>query len=118
MENDDFKPFLKQEDGSIKPIWILPRDGHDGFRFRTTSKVLNELLKENDIDFIVAACNASGLSAYHFVERRMAPPSKELPGIILPHDYFETHLDGNSNTTDPDKELQNLRKTENLLSDI
>ena len=48
----------------------------------------------------------------------MAPLSKELAGIILPHDSFGSYLDGNGNTTDPEKELQNFRKAGNLLSDV
>ena len=105
---DNFKPFLKQEDGTIKPIWIFTRDGHDGPRFPTTRQALIKFFKENDIDYVIAVCNASGLSAYHFIERRMAPSSKELAGIVLPHDTFGNHLDGSGNTTDPEMELNNF----------
>ena len=97
LQNENFKPFLKQKDGDMKPIWIFTRDVHRGPRFPTTRKVLIKFLKENDIDLIIVGCNASGLSAYHFIERRMAPLSKELAGIILPHDSFGSHLDGNGN---------------------
>ena len=90
LENDNSKPFLKQEDECIKPIWIFTRDGHDGLSFPTTRRALIKFFNENDIDFIVAAGNASGLSAYHFIERRMVPQSKELAGLILPHKYFGT----------------------------
>ena len=115
---DNFKPFLKQEDGTIKPIWVFTRDGHDGPRFPTTCQALIKFFKENDIDYVIAVCNASGLSAYHFIERRMAPLSKELAGIVLPHDTFGSHLDGSDNTTDPEMELNNFRKAGKVLADI
>ena len=35
---------------------------------------------------------APGMSAYNYVERRMAPLSRELAGIILPHDAYGSHL--------------------------
>ena len=51
-------------------------------------------------------CNAAGLSAYHFIARQMAPISKELAGVLLPHDAFSLHLDENSVTVDAEKEVQ------------
>ena len=118
LENDNFKPFLKQEDGSIRLTWIFTRDGNDGPRFPKTRKALTNFFKENDIDFFFAACNTRGLSAYHFIERRIATMSREHDGFILPHDYYGTHLNCNGNTTDRGKELQNFRKAGNLLPDI
>ena len=84
----------------------------------TTSKTLIEFFKENDVDYIVAVCNACGLSAYHFIEWRMAPLSKELAGIILPHDSYGNHLDGNGKTIGGEKELQNFKKTGETLAEI
>lgn len=37
--------------------------------------------------------NAPGRSAFNRAERRMAPLSRELAGLILPHDRYGTHLD-------------------------
>ena len=71
---------------------------------------INIFFKDHDIDYLIAACNAAGSSAFHFIERRMAPLSKELPGIVLPHDSFGTHLDENGKTIDDVKEPQNFRK--------
>ena len=87
----------------MKPIWVFTRDGHDGPRFPTTRKALIKFFKENNVDCIVAVCNASGFSAYHFIERRMAALSKELAGIILLHDSYGSHLDGNGKTIDGEK---------------
>ena len=108
LSSPNFASFLKH-DGKIKPIWVFTRDDHDGLRFLTTSKSLIKFLKENDVDFIVAVCNASGLSAYHFIERRM-PTLKRVNLMILPHDSYGSHLDGNGKTIDGDKELQISRR--------
>ena len=46
------------------------------------------------------------------------PFSKELAGIVLPHDSFGTHLDENGRIIDDVKELQNSRKAGEMLSKI
>ena len=112
-----FGPFFKFE-GQSKPIWIFSRDGHDGPRFPTSRQTLIKLFKDHDIDYLIAACNAAGLSAFYFIERRTAPLSKELAGIVLPYDSFGTHLDENGKTIDDVKELQNFRKAGETLSEI
>ena len=76
------------------------------------------LLKDNDIENLIAACNAAGLSAFYFVERRMTRLSKELFGIVLPHDSSGTHFAENGKTIDNVKELENFKKMGELLSEI
>ena len=105
-------------EGQLKPIWIFTRDGHDCPRFPTSRRTLIKFFKDLDIDYLIAACNAAGLSAFHFIERRMAPLSKELAGIVLLHDSFGTHLNENGKTIDDVKELQNFSKTGETLSEI
>ena len=105
-----FGPFLKFE-GQLKPIWTITCDGDDGPRFPALRKTLIKFFKVYDIDYLIAVCNAAGLSAFHFVERQIAPFSKELAGIVLPHDSFGTHLDENGKTIDDVKKLQNFKKT-------
>ena len=48
----------------------------------------------------------------------MAPLSKELAGIILPHDTYGTHLDSNGVTIDSDKEKANFKKAGETLAEI
>ena len=104
---EEFETFLKHHE-ELKPIWIFTRDGHDGPRFPTTRQTLTKFVKEHDIDFLIAVCNAAGMSAYHFIERRMAPLSKE----------FGTHLDAKGVTVDPEKELENFKKAGETLAEI
>ena len=96
--------MCKMDDGSTKPILILTRDGHDGPRFPSTRNTLASIFQEHNLDFIFCVCNAAGLSAYHFIERRMDPLSAALPGVVLPHDHFGSHLDDSGNKIDTDLE--------------
>lgn len=63
---------------------------------------------KNDLDAVIVACNAPGRSAYNRVERRMAPLSRALARIILPHEHFGTHLDSQGRTIDLDLEKLNF----------
>ena len=79
---------------------------------------LINIFKEHDLDFIFCVCNASGLSAYHFIERRMAPLSAALAGVVLPHSSFGSHLDAQGNTVDSELEVINFEKAAEILCDI
>ena len=96
----------------------MTRDGHDGPRFPSTRAVLSDIFKKRDLDFVWCASNAAGLSAYHFVERRMAPLSHALSGIVLPHDAFGSHLDNSGKTTDTELEKKNFQKAGEVLCDL
>ena len=41
-----------------------------------------------DFDALFIATNVPGRSAFNRVERKMAPLSKELTELILPHDHY------------------------------
>ena len=81
-------------------------------------QTLIKLFKDHDTDYLIAACSAAGISTFHFIEWRMAPLSKELAGIVLPHDSFGTNLIENGKTIDDVKELQNFGKAWETLSEI
>lgn len=48
----------------------------------------------------------------------MAPLSKELAGIILPHDSYGNHLNASGQTIDENLEKQNFRKAGEVLAEI
>jgi hypothetical protein len=48
----------------------------------------------------------------------MAPLSRELTGVILPHDHFGTHLDTSGRTVDDDLELMNFAEAGKVLASI
>ena len=58
------------------------------------------------------------MSAYNYVERRMAPLSKELAGLVLPHDTCGTHLDSRQRTIDDELEKMNFKKAGEILAEI
>ena len=58
-----------------------------------------------------------GQSAYNIVERRMAPLSHDLAGLILPHDHFGSHLNDSGVTINLDLEKLNFRKAGQLLAE-
>ena len=62
--------------------------------------------------------NAAGLSAFNPVERRMAPLSHDLSGVILPHDTFGNHLDSSGNTIYPELEKMNFYAAGDVLAEI
>lgn len=48
----------------------------------------------------------------------MAPLSRELSGVILPHDHFGTHLDTCGKTVDEELELKNFEEAGKVLASI
>ena len=61
--------------------------------------------------------NAPGLSAFNKVERRMYHLSKQLTGVILPHDTFGSHL-LNGKTVDSELEKKNFKAAGETLAQI
>ena len=86
-------------------------------RFPKTLANSIRLFKKLKLDVLIHAVNASGLSAYNPVERRLAPMTKAASGLVLPHDTHGTHLDSAGNTTDLDLEKKNF-KTSGLGKDL
>ena len=76
------------------------------------------LFKELKLDTLLHGINASGLSAFNTVERRMAPLSQYILGIILPHDYFGNHLDTSGKTKKTELEKRNFFKAAEVLAEI
>lgn len=48
----------------------------------------------------------------------MAPLSRELSGVILPHDHYGSHLDNSGKTIDSEKEKQNFEYAGQALAEI
>ncbi|GBP40219.1 hypothetical protein EVAR_37620_1 [Eumeta japonica] len=90
---DNFKDIMRVEDGRLKPV-------------------------KYDLDAVFLFTNAPGRSAFNRVERRMAPLSRELSGLILPHDSCGTHLDERGRTIDHDLEKNNFQKAGEVLAEV
>ena len=57
------------------------------------------------------------MSAYNQVERRMAPLSKALAGLVLSLGTFGPHLDSQRRTVDLELEKQNFKKAGEVLAE-
>ena len=74
--------------------------------------------KDLDLDVLINLCHAPGQSAFNPVERRMAPLSKDLSGVLLPHEHFGSHLDSQGRTTDLSLERQNFGHAGSCLAEV
>ena len=103
-----------------KPIMLMETDGAQDeapcFPKPLASAV--SLFKEYNLDVLLHGVNASGLSAFNPVERRMAPLSHDLAGLVLPHDSFGNHLDSSGKTIDNELEQQNFFNAVEVLSNV
>lgn len=85
--------------GDIKPVlwWMVAQTKTHVIK---TLSMLECTTKKHNLDAPFIAQNTPGRSAFNRVERRMAPLSKELAGVILPHDHFGSHFDSQNRTID------------------
>ena len=75
-----------------------------------------DYFNEYNLDAYFVATNAPGKSAFNQVEPRMSNLSKELSGVILPHDYFSTHLDNTNNIVYKELEPKNFEHAGEILA--
>ena len=59
-----------------------------------------------------------GYSAFNPVERRMAPLSRELVGVIFDHQHFGSHLNSKKETVDLELEKRNFAFAGEALADL
>lgn len=87
-------------------------------RYPKTIAVAADTFKKQNLDVLLIHTLAPGLSAYNNVERRMAPLSKELSGVVLPFESYGSHLDSSGKTINKTLEKKNFKKSGELLSKI
>ncbi|XP_065172441.1 uncharacterized protein [Atheta coriaria] len=117
---DNFKEIMRDEEGRLKPVVLISSDGgpDENPRYsKVISCAIHNFIK-HDLDAIFIFTNAPGRSAFNRVERRMAPLSRELSGLILPHDSYGNHLDEQGRTKDHDLEKKNFQKAGEVLSEV
>ena len=119
LKLEQFKDIV-EHDGIIKPIGLVLSDGgpDEKTRFPKILDVNIQHFKNHDFDVLLVSTHTPGMSAYNQVERRMAPLSKALAGVVLPHDTFGNHLDSQRRTTNLELEKQNFRKAGEVLADL
>ncbi|KAJ8677083.1 hypothetical protein QAD02_012870, partial [Eretmocerus hayati] len=120
LELEDFKSIVKAKDGSDKLVIILLVDGgpDENPRFKTNlAHYVQTFLKRSPYGMFVVT-NALGRSASNPVERRMAPLSRALFGLVLSHDHCGSHLDGSDRTVDLELEKENFKHAGETLASI
>uniref|UniRef100_A0A914DVA5 Uncharacterized protein n=1 Tax=Acrobeloides nanus TaxID=290746 RepID=A0A914DVA5_9BILA len=73
---------------------------------------------EHDIDYLAVFTNAPGMSAFNPIERRMAPLSKALSGLVLPYNTFGSHLVSSKRTINAELEQKNFKIAGEILTEI
>ena len=106
----EFTKSFQNQHSREKKVMIVRVDGgpDENPRNSNTINCAIEYFCGHNLDAYFVATNGLGRSAFNRVERRMSNLSKELSGVILPHDHFGNHLDHNNNTIDEELELQNF----------
>ncbi|KAF6035822.1 hypothetical protein EB796_005872 [Bugula neritina] len=120
IELDEMKNAVKTVDGIVKPVLIFSTDGgpDENPRYPKVLKVAAHHFKHHNLDAVFCITNAPGRSAFNPVERRMAPLSHDLAGLILPHDHYGSHLNAAGKTIDPDLEIKNFAMAGQTLAEI
>lgn len=117
---EEFDDITKSRSGDIKPMFIMLVDGgpDENPRYPKTICAAINHFRNFNLDAIFIATNAPGRSAFNPVERRMAPLSRQLSGVILPYEHYGTHLDANGKTVDVELEIKNFEHAGQTLADI
>ena len=87
-------------------------------RFPKTLDVAVQHFKKHKFDVLLISTHAPGLSACNQVEKRMAPLSKALAGLLLPYDTFGNHLDSQGRTIEVELEKRNFKETGEVLCEV
>lgn len=119
LQSANFEPYCKMDDGSIKPVVMISTDGgpDENPRYNKVINMAVQRFKTYDLDALFIFTNAPGRSAFNRVERRMAPLSHELAGLILPYEHFGSHL-SQGKTVDDELEKQNFKYAGEVLCEV
>ena len=85
---------------------------------RSPVKILQDKLQALGLTLTVFEEDSILFCTLNRVERKMAPLSRELSGLILPHDHYGSHLDKKGNTADPQLEKKNFDFAGKTLADV
>jgi hypothetical protein len=117
----EFEKTARNHIGEVKPIIIMNVDNinpMDYTRFPKTLYLSIKKFKKYNLDAFILVTQAPGQSIFGTAERRLALLSHDLSGLVLPHNYFGTHLNISGLTVDAELEKMNFRKTGEILAEI
>ncbi len=118
--HNDFNALFQAHPDKLKPIVVVSVDGgpDENPRFPKTLAYSIKKFKDNNLDALITLCHAPGNSAFNPVERRMAPLSRELAGVVLPHEHYGSHLDSSGKTIDTELERRNFQHAGEALAEV
>ena len=105
--------------GELKPVLIKSVDGgpDENPRYENNKKMACLTFQKMNLDCLIEFTQAPGLSAFNRAERKMYPLSKEMTGLVLPHDSFGSHLH-NGKTVDEALEILNFEAAGKVLCEV
>ncbi|GBN48315.1 hypothetical protein AVEN_29732-1 [Araneus ventricosus] len=109
LELPEFDKITKF-DNAVKPVVVFVVDGgpDENPRYQKTIQVGVHHFRQNTLGALFIAANAPWRSACNRVERKIPSLSKELSGLILPHEQYGSHLDAQGNTINRKLEEKNF----------
>ncbi len=117
----EFEKTARNHIGEVKPIIIMNVDNIDPMdytRFPKTLYLSIKKFKKYNLDAFILVTQAPGQSIFGIAERRLALISHDLSGLVLPHNYFGTHLNISGLTVDAESEKMNFKRTGEILAEI
>ena len=120
IDSSAFESFVITPDGLVKPIFISTSDGgpDENPRYARVIAGAVEHFQKYDLDAYYLATNSPGRSASNRVERRMAPLSRELTGLILEHKHFGSHFDSHNKTIDVELQKRNFEHGGRVFTEV
>ena len=106
--------------GETRPVFILRPDGGPDWnpRHQKNQAAFVKLFLDLDLDAVVIGLHPEGYSAFNPVERRMAPLSRELVGVIFDHQHYDVHLSSKKETIDDELERRNFAYAGKALASL
>lgn len=120
FELEGFKNILYSDNNVKKPILMLSVDGgpDKNPRFHKVIKHAIQHFIKHDYGAVFVFTNAPRRSAFNRVERRMAPLSRELTGVVLEYEHYGEHLDSSKKTKNLTLEKKNFSFAGETLANI
>ena len=104
-----FGTYTHNERGLKKVLLLRSDNGPDEApRNPSTQAEMIQLFVKMELLVLILISLPAGYSPFSPCERRMAPLSKQLTGVVLDHKYHGSHLNSSHQTTDFELEKQNF----------
>ena len=110
LKSGKFKNYTHNNRGLKKVLLLRSDNGPDEApRNPSTQKQMIQLFIKTQLILLVLISLPAGYSPFSPCERRMAPLSKQLTGVVLDHKHFGSHLSSSKLTLNLDLEKKNFQ---------